>query len=671
LFAQIPEMAARPGCDTPAAGGTVCGAGPVERLIAEGALALWQDGDLRSSRMLFEGAYQRAQRCENPSAMASAALGLSGLWVHEYQSLTAAAVTLDRLRRAARTAQAAQDDGLALRLRARLAAETDHRSAGHAAMLAVVEQARRTSDPVVLAEALNLARQCLMDPAASELRRHVTRDLLAVSAHTRRRGDLLLGTLWGAIDLILDGSPDAERSVAGLRALLSSRRHLAVDYRVRAIEVMLEIRAGRLEPAERRAERCAAAGRAAGQSAAATWHAAHLIAIRWYQGRVGELVPMIRKIAAAPNLSPVDYSFQAWLALASAAAGENRDAAAALAGLTGHGQSLAAIPRSGSWLVAMYGIVEAGYLLGQREIAEQAYRLLLPYAALPATAGPAVSCFGSVEHALGLARLTLGDPRGAADHLTRAVTHNTALGHFPAATLARARLAHALTHSPDPAQRNRAGQEAATAHHDAHDLGMTLPPTPTPPTPSPHGAAPRHPATATATGTGAPTCRRHGRHWQITAAGRTIHVDHCRGLTYLAVLLANPGTEIPALELTTTPHPIGIDAGVVDGEATIEYRERLKELQQEIERCDAVGDQAGAIRAHAERDMLLARLRPTTDSADDALSPDAAEERARIAVGKAIRRALARIIDADPQMGALLSASIHTGRRCIYLPLEG
>lgn len=48
----------------------------------------------------------------------------------------------------------------------------------------------------------------------------------------------------------------------------------------------------------------------------------------------------------------------------------------------------------------------------------------------------------------------------------------------------------------------------------------------------------------------------------------------------------------------------------------------------------------------------------------------ASEERARVAVCKAIRRALARIAEADPQLGALISAGVHTGRLCVYLPLQ-
>ena len=43
-------------------------------------------------------------------------------------------------------------------------------------------------------------------------------------------------------------------------------------------------------------------------------------------------------------------------------------------------------------------------------------------------------------------------------------------------------------------------------------------------------------------------------------------------------------------------------------------------------------------------------------------------ERARVAVGKAIRRALARIAEADEVIGEHLRQTVHTGVRCSYWP---
>ena len=43
-------------------------------------------------------------------------------------------------------------------------------------------------------------------------------------------------------------------------------------------------------------------------------------------------------------------------------------------------------------------------------------------------------------------------------------------------------------------------------------------------------------------------------------------------------------------------------------------------------------------------------------------------ERARVAVGKAIRRALVKIAEADAVIGEHLRQTVHTGVRCSYWP---
>lgn len=142
---------------------------------------------------------------------------------------------------------------------------------------------------------------------------------------------------------------------------------------------------------------------------------------------------------------------------------------------------------------------------------------------------------------------------------------------------------------------------------------------------------------------------------------------------HLAVLIANPGREIPAMELVA-----GLDAltagayratgsgqEVLDREAVRSYQRRLTALGTEIE---SGGGSERAAAARAERDWLTAELaRASGIGGRTRAFPDAAE-RARIAVGKAIRRALQRIADADAAIGDHLRQAVHTGVRCCYRP---
>jgi tetratricopeptide (TPR) repeat protein len=644
---------------------------PTEPLLASGADALWTDGDLRTAREWFDAAYLVAEHRDDGPAMAEAALGLAGLWVHEHRTTATTAVVGDRLRRARRGV--ADDSVLALRLRTRLAAEADYHAAGSGAVLARLAQARAAGDPVAVAEALALAHHCLLGPEHGAVRRGLADDLIAESSRTGRRGDLLVGLLLRAVDLLLDGDPRAARCLTELRCLLAAKDHLAVRFILQAVDVMAGIRAGRLDDAEGLAEQCARDGEYAGDADALTWFGAHMVGIRYFQGRIAELLPMIREMADSPVLSPIDHSYRAALAVAAAVAGERREALGAVAAFR---EGPAGIPSSSTWLVSMYALTEAAYLLGRTDVAEEAHRLLLPFRRLPMMASFGVLCFGSAEHALGVARLTLGDFDGAADHLEAAVRDNQALNHWPAATLARHRLAFALARSADAGRRSRAAVEAGTARHDAREFGMELPE-------FTEAETPQRTLIALAGEAAAAECRRQGRDWLLTVGSRSAVVGHCRGMAYLALLLANPGREISALELAggsadaaggRAVEALGLSATsqpVLDEQAVRQYRTRLEELRAIIERCDVVGDAEGAVLAHAEQDWLLGELRTATGLSGRARSFPTSEEHARISVGKAVRRALARVAAADPELGELLGATIHTGRLCAYLPFAG
>jgi hypothetical protein len=443
----------------PAAGGAT---GLAERLLARGGRALHLDGDLRASRDWFGQAYRAAEQSGDPHAMARAALGLAGLWVHEQRAAPAASRLQAQLRDALSLAEPGSPD--ALRLRVRLAGENDYRNGEHAGILAALDEATRAGDPVARAAALSLAHHCVLGPDHGALRRWLADELITESVRTSGRSDL------------------------------------------------------------------------------------------------------------------------------------RRKAAGALARLRGH--DLAGLPRSGTWLVTMNGVVEAAHLLGDAGTASRAHELLSPFGHLPMMASPGVACFGSVQHALGTACLTTGDAGKAAQHLRAAVDRNLALGHWPAAMMSRLRYAQALAQRSGPDDAIAARRELATARDEASALGNPLPGEVLP------GRAME--------------CSRDGRSWRVTLGSRSVMVEHSIGLFHLAVLIANPRREIPAIDLVAGVAALASDT------------------------ASGIGD----------------RTRRFTDD----------PEHARIAVGKAIRRAISRIAAADVIIGEDLRNRIRTGIRCSYWP---
>nr|BFE66225.1 hypothetical protein GCM10020063_107510 [Dactylosporangium thailandense] len=601
---------------TSGSGALGCVETDIAQPVAEGLRALHADGDLQTARRCFDAAYACAEAAGDVAGMAEAALGFAGVWVHEHRTGAGAAVLEQRLSRLLGLVD--PEGATALRLRARLAAERDYREGRSDAVLAVLEDARAHGDPVAHAEALSLAHHCLLGPEQRLLRREIAVELLGVSTRTGRRGDLVMGLLWITADLFLDGDRHAERRLGELRRLLAERPHLAVGYVADAMDVMREIRGGRFDEAERAAQACFEHGGRAGDADAAGWYGAHLVAIRWYQGRLPELRPMLDRMVHEPTLSAVDNAYYAVHAVAAAEAGDLRTAAHALARL--RDPSLKELPRSGSWLVTMHGIVEAARLVGDADLAAEAYELLLPHAERPAMVSLGIACFGSVHHALGVAAGVFGRRDLAVEHLTRAVEHNRALGHWPAAEASRCALDRLGPGQPDRA-----------------------------------------------------TCVRERQHWRLTWGERSVLVENSVGMLHLAVLLANPGTEIPAVELamgvTGLAQAMGARTSpqaVLDQEAMRRYRTRVADLRAEME---STSDRRRAEAARLESDALMAELAGSVGIGGRSRRFVDNAERARVAVGKAIRRAIARVEESDAGLGRHLRETVHTGRHCSYRPV--
>jgi hypothetical protein len=635
--------------------------------LASGHQALYVDGDLLVSRDSFDSAYRLAELTGEVGAMAQAAIGLGGLWVSEQRTLVGAAQLEERLQHVLSLLD--PHSSLALRIRARLAGEADYLAGGHLRILAVLDEARTTADPVALADALSLAHHCLLGPDHVSLRRELATELIKVSFRTGRRSDRLMGLMWQTIDAYSAGDSHAGRVLGELRTQLSEHDHPAVGFIVSALEVLLAIRAGQLDQAELLVAACARRGASAGDIDSEWWPGAQLVAIRWYQGRLAELLPMLRQAVDSPALSAVDNSAVAALAVAAALAGDRSAAASCLATL--HGGDLGALPRSSSWLVTMNAVVEAAFLLGEAEIAREAYELLRPYDGLPMVGGLGVICLGSVEQALGTAALTAGELDLAVSHLRAATRCNLALAHWPAVVSSRRRLTQALAQRGRPADAEEAERERAAAENDARAHGLPVPD-------EPRGG---HAGSVL-------TCQREGRRWRLVLGDRHLLVDDSIGMLHLAVLIASPRRDISAADLVAglarlsgasgadLAGPASVPSAsqpqaVLDATAISDYRDRLRALDEQLELASGIAGDSGleiTERATQERDWLIAQLASATGLRGRARSFSDEGERARVTVGKAIRRALTRIGDADPIIGAHLRQSVHTGTHCSYWP---
>ena len=170
--------------------------------------------------------------------------------------------------------------------------------------------------------------------------------------------------------------------------------------------------------------------------------------------------------------------------------------------------------------------------------------------------------------------------------------------------------------------------------------------------------------------------RRDGEDWIVEFSGRRVRVRNRKGMHYLARLLAEPGREFHALDLAAAAgargHGVAAardDAGaMLDDRARDAYRRRLTEIEEDIAEARALGDDARAAQAAAERDFLARELSRAFGLGGRARRAGSASERARASVTRALRQAMAKLAEHHPPLAAHLDRAIQTGTYCAYLP---
>lgn len=301
---------------------------------------------------------------------------------------------------------------------------------------------------------------------------------------------------------------------------------------------------------------------------------------------------------------------------------------------------------SGDQLLRMLGDTVAR--TGATDYAGPVYQALLPYAGL-LNVGGGQSAGLPVDDVLGRLAALLGDVPAAVRHARDAVASARALPSPPMLVGCLDHLADALARAgdEDPAP---ARAEAATLAVAAgvERAGRAQP--------APSGPPAR-----------AATVRRDGPWWVLTTPLGTARLPDGAGLRRLARLLRTPGVEVSAVELAGAR--VATDLGpALDAQAKRAYRRRLQELQADIEDATQCHDPARAERAHVETEALLRELRRAVGLGGRDRPTGSDAERARVNVVRSLRRAVAAVGQQAPALGAHLDVSVRTGRYCRYRP---
>ena len=546
------------------------------------------------------------------------------------------------------------------RLHARLTAEAAYDGSGSVgAVQELIDDARAAGDKRALAEASGFLHHAMMTPRYVHDRLPVADELLTVASSIDDRTLVVMGMCWRTVDLFMLGHTEAERALADLRLRAEQFDVLAVRYVVAAIDTMLLMRAGRLADAEAMAFACHGLGTETGDADADGWYLAQVFAVRWMQGRAGELLDALEEIERSTTTVPVYAGYIS--AIAAVLATEAGDAVRARAALDRvFASELSSLPESSAWLPILFCLAEAAAFLDDSDAAAEIARALEPYGALPVMGSLAVVCFGSASRALGLARGTAGDLDAAIAALDGAILHNRRLGHLPMLAITRADLASALLARGAAGDAARARQLLAVAIEAGTAIGL--------------GARVeqwqvRHRALLESPAAEGFLRQRAG-HWEVDAGAEHAVVPDGVGMRYLATLLARPRDEVRAAQLAGAVEEHGVQE-VLDDRARVAYRRQLGELHRDIDEAEADADIERAARLRSELDALVDELERVIRPGGRSRTFAGSDERARTSVQKALRRAIANLASEAPVLADALTRSIHTGTVCRFDPVAG
>jgi DNA-binding CsgD family transcriptional regulator/tetratricopeptide (TPR) repeat protein len=179
---------------------------------------------------------------------------------------------------------------------------------------------------------------------------------------------------------------------------------------------------GRIAEAEARARRSNEASRLLIGRDAAAVHGIQMFGIRREQGRLAELAPVIRILAANPErVGP----WRPGLASVLVELGMRREAQRELARVADEGLERF---RESLWLAALTYLTDACAALGDERMAAMLYPELEPLGGENVMIGHLVACHGAADRYLGMLARTLGEWDRAQAHLERAMELNRQMG---------------------------------------------------------------------------------------------------------------------------------------------------------------------------------------------------------------------------------------------------
>jgi tetratricopeptide (TPR) repeat protein len=674
---------------------------PDEAMRCELLLALGDTqrraGQLTQARETFLAASNVARRLEQPRQFARAALGFAGLWVAIGVVDRAVVALLEE----ALQSLGEEEDMLRARLYARLATEfwfATSREQRVTFSQEAVRLARHTADQKTLGYCLQAHHLALWGSPHLEERLVTTAEILQLAEQTRDPELALHGYSRRIADLLEAGDLFAVDAAVAVHARLAEalRRPEYLWYTV-VWKGMRTIMAGQFEEGERLAQQALVLGQQSQVSHddAVLGFGIQLFTIRREQGRLPEMESALKGfIEQYPAISTLRCA----LAYLHSEVGQEAEAHERFEELARQG--FTDLPQDMTFPLSLAFLAHVCVFLGDTCRATQLYALLLPYAACNVVTSAAIAYNEPAAHSLGILAVLLEQWDEAQTHFAAAIAMNTRLGARPRLADAQYAYANLLLTRQQSGDREQAITFLDSALTTAQELGMT-------------GLVEKiqglgvrdrgsvedkstRPANdilsiVEKTQSLIPNVFRHeGDYWTITYRETSFRLSHIRGLDYIAQLLKHPNIEFYVLDLVSRAQKtvsssasvhsvalvepsahvsrLGGAEVLLDAQAREAYKQRLRELREELEEAHSFNDLGRADKAQREIDFISSELTRGLGLRGRPRSVSSPAERARVNVVKGIKAASAKIAEHSPLLEHYLATTIKTGLFCSYTP---